>query len=237
MRMRIGKVTQVYPNTGKMQVLYEDEGNASLQLSMITMNQEYLMPTVGDRVLTMHMENGSSKGFVLGTYYGGGVQPKANAGYRKDFGGNAYATCRNGGYRLSAGSIVLLGGGAALNLNGSASVIGSEVTVGSGDSEDEGATPDVYLKITSDKAETKATDKIELNSDNEIGMQAAATIEIASDAGSSVTLDAESEIKAPVLLIDANDLTLKCSYGQETFENILKRIERIEDMLGLPHTI
>lgn len=174
MRMRVGKVTQVYPDTGKVQVLYEDEGNASLQLSMITMNQEYFMPAVGDRVLTMHMENGSSKGFVLGTYYGGGTQPKANTGYRKDFDGGAYAVCRNGAYRLSAGSIALLGGGA----------------------EDADSEPDVYLKI-----------------------------------------DSESEIKAPTLLIDADDLTLKCSYGQETFENILKRIERIEDMLGLPHTI
>lgn len=237
MRMRVGKVTEVFPNTGKVKVLYEDEGNASLQLSMITMNQEYSMPTVGDRVLTMHMENGSSKGFVLGTYYGGGMQPKANTGYRKDFDGGAYATCRSGAYRLSAGSIALLGGGAGLNLKGIASLIGSEVTVGSGDSEDEGAEPDVYLKIDSEKAEIKAADKIELNSDNEIGMQAAAMIEITSDTGASITLDAESEIKAPTLLIDADDLTLKCSYGQETFENILKRIERIEDMLGLPHTI
>ncbi len=237
MRMRVGKVTQVFPNTGKMQVLYEDEGNASLQLPMITMNQEYFMPTVGDRVLTMHMENGSSKGFVLGTYYGGGMQPKANTGYRKDFGGGAYVICRSGAYRLSAGSVTLLGGGASLNLKGKASLMGSEVTVGSGDSEDEDAEPDVYLKITSEKAEVKAADKIELNSDNEIGMQAAAMIEIISDTGASMTLDSESEIKAPTLVIDADDLTLKCSYGQETFKNILKRIERIEDQLGLPHTI
>lgn len=221
MRMRVGKVTQIFPNTGKIQVLYEDEGNASLQLSMITMNQEYSMPTVGDRVLTMHMENGSSKGFVLGTYYGGGMQPKANSGYRKDFGGNAYVICKNGAYRLSAGSVTLLGGGAALNLKGKASLVGSEVTIGSGDSEDEGAEPDVYLKITSDEAEIKA----------------AAKINIESDTGANLTLDSESELKAPTLVIEADDLTLKCSYGEETFENILKRIERIEDQLGLPHTI
>ena len=103
--------------------------------------------------------------------------------------------------------------------------------------KDEDAEPDVYLKITSEKAEVKAADKIELNSDNEIGMQAAAMIEIISDTGASMTLDSESEIKAPTLVIDADDLTLKCSYGQETFKNILKRIERIEDQLGLPHTI
>ena len=110
MRMRIGKVTQVFPSTGKMKVLYEDENNASLQLSMLTMNNEYSMPKVGDRVLTMHMENGSSKGFVLGTYYGGGTQPKANSGYRKDYGGGAYATVKSGGYKLSAGSIELVVG-------------------------------------------------------------------------------------------------------------------------------
>lgn len=237
MRMRVGKVTQIFPNTGKIQVLYEDEGNASLQLSMITMNQEYSMPTVGDRVLTMHMENGSSKGFVLGTYYGGGMQPRANSGYRKDFGGNAYVICKSGAYRLSAGSVTLLGGGAALNLKGKASLVGSEVTVGSGDSEDEDTEPDVYLKITSDTAEVKATEKISLNSDNEAEVKAAAKIDIASDTGANLTLDSESELKAPTLVIEADDLTLKCSYGEETFENILKRIERIEDQLGLPHTI
>lgn len=156
MRMRIGKVTQVFPSTGKMKVLYEDENNASLQLSMLTMNNEYSMPKVGDRVLTMHMENGSSKGFVLGTYYGGGTQPKANSGYRKDYGGSAYATVKNGGYKLSAGSI--------------------ELVVGD------------------------------------------------SDALQSIVINDEG-------------ITLKCPYGEETFENILKRLERIEDLLGLPHTI
>ena len=88
--MRIGKVTNIYPTTGKIKVMYEDERSASLPLSMLTMNQEYSMPAVGDKVVTVHMANGSSKGFVLGTYYGGGMQPKANAGYRKDFGSGAY---------------------------------------------------------------------------------------------------------------------------------------------------
>lgn len=136
MSLRIGKVTNIYPSTGKVKVVYEDEKNASLPLSMLTMNNEYSMPAVGDRVVTFHMENGSSKGFVFGTYYGGGMQPKANSGYRKDFGNGAYVTCRNGGY-----------------------------------------------------------------------------------------------------VINAKDITLKCSYGEITVEEIMKRLERIEDALGLPHTI
>ena len=102
MIVRVGKVTTVYPSSGKIVVKYEDKQNTSLPLPMLTMNGEYSMPSVGDRVITLHMENGSSKGFVLGTYYGGKMQPKAASGYRKDFGDDAYVTCLNGVYALNA---------------------------------------------------------------------------------------------------------------------------------------
>lgn len=208
MGMRIGKVTNIFPATGKVKVIYEDERSASLPLAMLTMNQEYHMPAIGDKVVTYHMENGSSKGFVLGTYYGGGMQPMANSGYRKDFGGGAYASSNGGSYLLHAGTVRIRGGskasvsagGASVSVGGSAELIGSEVIVGSGAvSEDgEGAgEPAVYLKITSDSAGIKA---------------------------SSVT-------------IEADDITLQCSYGTITVEEMMKRLERIEDTLGLPHTV
>lgn len=107
MGLRIGKVIKRYPSEGKVQVMYEDENSASLPLSMLTMNQEYAMPSVGDRVVTLHLENGSSKGFVLGTYYGGSMQPKANEGYRKDFGGGAYMVCVEGEFLLKAKTIMI----------------------------------------------------------------------------------------------------------------------------------
>ena len=143
MYMRVGKVTNIYPTTGRIKVMYEDERCASLPLSMLTMNNEYSMPAVGEKVVTVHMANGSSKGFVLGTYYGGGTQPKANAGYRKDFGGGANVMCDGGIYILEAESVI----------------------------------------------------------------------------------------------IQADDITLKCSYGEIAVEELMKRLERIEDQLGLPHTI
>lgn len=90
MNIRVGRVTNVYPSEGKVKVLYEDTDNVSMPLSLLTMNNEYSMPEVGDRVLTLHMPNGSSKGFVLGTYYGGSNKPLADDGYRKDFGRGAY---------------------------------------------------------------------------------------------------------------------------------------------------
>lgn len=225
MRMRIGKVTNIYPSTGKIKVMYEDEGSASLPLSMLTMNQEYSMPAVGDRVVTMHMENGSSKGFVMGTYYGGGMQPKANAGYRKDFGSGAYATCRGGAYILSAGSVSIKGGnrasvsagGAAVSLNGDASMIGTTVVIGSAaasEDEDSGKIePDVYLKITEEEAELKAVAKISIEAETDIS------------------------IRAQNIMVEAEEITLKCSYGEITVEDLMKRLERIEDQLGLPHTV
>lgn len=107
MNVRIGKVTNTYPTSGKVQVYYEDTGNTSLPLSLLTMNNEVSMPSVGDRVLTVHMANGSSKGFVLGTYYGGNTKPKATGGYRKDLGGGAYVSCKNGEYTLKADNITI----------------------------------------------------------------------------------------------------------------------------------
>ncbi|MCM1189797.1 MAG: hypothetical protein NC541_10945 [bacterium] len=150
MRTRIGKVTNVYPTTGKVKVMYEDEESPSLPLSMLTMNQEYSMPAVGDRVVTIHLESGSSKGFVLGTYYGGNMLPKASAGYRKDFGKDAYIVCKDGAYELSAKSVV---------------------------------------------------------------------------------------IKARNIVLEADEITLKCSYGEIAVEELIRRMERIEDQLELSHTV
>lgn len=104
MSVRIGRVTSVNSTEGRVKVAYEDSRSSSLPLPMLSMNNEYSMPKIGDRVLTVHMDNGSSKGFVFGTFYGGGSQPKANSGYRKDFDG-AYLVCAGGHYQLQAAQI------------------------------------------------------------------------------------------------------------------------------------
>lgn len=107
MLLRIGRVTNIYPNTGKVKVMYEDQGNVSVPLPMLTMNKEYSMPVVGDKVVTLHMANGSSKGFVLGTYYGGNMHPAASSGYRKDFAKDIYVACKDGKYLLHAKDLVI----------------------------------------------------------------------------------------------------------------------------------
>ena len=77
MAMRVGKVTEVDSSSRKVTVLYEDTGNTSLPLSVVSMSGIYSLPAVGDRVVTFHLDNGSSKGFVLGSYLIGSTQAKA----------------------------------------------------------------------------------------------------------------------------------------------------------------
>jgi len=76
--LRIGEVTQVFPEEGKVIVAYEDNDNATVKLPLLTFNGEYLMPEVGDTVLTAHLHSGSSTGFVLGKYYSQDNEVKAD---------------------------------------------------------------------------------------------------------------------------------------------------------------
>lgn len=107
MIVRIGTVLKVFPADGKVQVTFEDTGSSSLPLPMMAYGQEYAMPKVGDDVITLHLQNGSSKGVCLGRYYGNGNEPKASSGYRKDFDDDAYIECNNGEFKIDADKVIL----------------------------------------------------------------------------------------------------------------------------------
>lgn len=106
--VRVGKVTELFKDEGKIKVVYEDENNSSLKLSLLTFNGEYLMPKVGDRVVTIHMHSGSSKGFVLGSYYSDKKVPKANKGFRKDISETTYILVNDEDYMKIAGKDIEL---------------------------------------------------------------------------------------------------------------------------------
>lgn len=105
--IRVGEVIKVFPSEGKVQVSYQDTDSSSLPLPMVAYGNEYLMPKIGDMVVTLHFQNGSSKGVCLGTYYGGDNSPKATSGYRKDVGEDAYMEFKNGILKLKADTISL----------------------------------------------------------------------------------------------------------------------------------
>lgn len=229
---RIGKVTKVYPGEGRVKVTFEDSGSSSLPLAVLTMNKEYSMPSVGDRVITLHMENGTSKGFVLGTYYGGGMQPKANSGYRKDFTSGCYAICIGGSYTLKGSKILFSGSSASVSLGTKASMVGSEAIMGSTASDNEGDEPDSYFKATSDNVEIKGATEVKVEAEG-----GAATITVGGGTA-EVVVDTDTTVKASTVTIETDgNLIFKCAYGTITSEEIMKRLERIEDQLGIPHTI
>lgn len=244
---RVGRVTKIYPTEGRVKVTFEDSGSSSMPLAMITMNKEYSMPSVGDRVVTLHMDNGTSKGFVLGTYYGGGMQPMAGSGYRKDFTSAAFAICKGGVYTLNASSMIqLLAKTAGLTLDADAVLVGTNATLGSGTAE--GADPETYFKATEENAEVKATTDVSVEAEGgQVDVKASTTITITADGEAvqisatggeaELMLDSDTVLKATSVTIEASDaVTLTCGYGTVTVEQLMKRLERLEDLFGLPHT-
>ena len=144
------------------------------------------------------MENGTSKGFVLGTYYGGGMQPKANSGYRKDFTSGCYAICIGGSYTLKGSKILLSGSSASVSLGTKASMVGSEAIMGSTASDNEGDEPDSYFKATSDNVEIKGATEVKVEAEGGV-----ATI-TAGGGTAEVVVDTDTTVKASTVTIETD---------------------------------
>lgn len=98
MLVRIGTVTDIYPEEGKVRVLYSDLEDTSTKLP--TMANEYNMPAVGATVLVLYTEN-DSNGFVLGEFWNKVKKPSENdaAVYKKEF-GEGYMRAEGKGFTL-----------------------------------------------------------------------------------------------------------------------------------------
>lgn len=115
--IRIGKVSSVDYENGMVRVLYTDrDGSVTKGLPVVTFNDEYKMPRVGQYVLVVHLSNGSEAGYVLGTYWNmSNVPSKSGKGvYRKELGfkpGEAYIEYDSEGQRLElhADNVLLSG--------------------------------------------------------------------------------------------------------------------------------
>ena len=115
--IRIGKVSSIDYENGMIRVLYTDrDGAVTKTLPVVTFNDEYKMPQVGQYVLVVHLSNGSEAGYILGTYWNtANVPSKSGKGiYRKEMGftpGEAYAEYDSEEKRLElhADSVLLSG--------------------------------------------------------------------------------------------------------------------------------
>lgn len=94
--IRVGRVSKIDFDNGMVAVTYPDlDDSVTSFLSVVSFNDEYKMPEVGDEVLVVHLSSGQSRGLVLGHYWNKtNLSEHTGEGvYRKEFGqdyGEAY---------------------------------------------------------------------------------------------------------------------------------------------------
>ena len=68
--LRIGKVSSIDYDHGMIRVVYTDRDKAVTKpLPVLTFNDEYKMPKVGQYVLVGHLSNGTEAAYVMGTFW------------------------------------------------------------------------------------------------------------------------------------------------------------------------
>lgn len=86
--IRIGKVSSIDYENGMIRVLYTDrDGAVTKSLPVLTFNDEYKMPKVGQRVLVVHLSNGTEAGYVMGSFWNTANSPSRSGKgvYRKEY--------------------------------------------------------------------------------------------------------------------------------------------------------
>lgn len=86
--IRVGRVSRIDYTNGMISVTYPDLDDCTTSLlSVVSFNDEYKMPEIGDDVLVLHLPSGQARGLVLGKYWNK-KNPPASSGqgvYRKEF--------------------------------------------------------------------------------------------------------------------------------------------------------
>ena len=86
--IRVGRVSNIDYESGMISVTYPDLDDAvTTMLSVVSFNDEYQMPEVGDEVLALHLPSGQARGLVLGKYWNSENRPAVTGKgkYRKEF--------------------------------------------------------------------------------------------------------------------------------------------------------
>ncbi len=85
--IRVGRVSSVNYEAGMARVTYRDKDETvTSEFAILTNNDEYRMPQIGQNVLVSHLSNGSSRGAIIGTLWNQKYVPKETGEqlYRKD---------------------------------------------------------------------------------------------------------------------------------------------------------
>ena len=86
--IRVGRVSKIDYENAMISVTYPDLDDAVTSLlSVVSFNDEYQMPEVGDEVLAVHLPSGQARGLVLGKYWNSEHKPAVTGKgkYRKEY--------------------------------------------------------------------------------------------------------------------------------------------------------
>ena len=68
--IRIGKISKIDYENGMAEVTYPDMDNAvTAPFPILSLNDEYKAPLIGEEVLVLHLSNGTANGVILGPYW------------------------------------------------------------------------------------------------------------------------------------------------------------------------
>lgn len=86
--LRIGKVSSINEKTGMVMVTYADrDDSVTDELPLMSVNGGYSRLKIGQDVIALHMENGSSRGVILGGIWNEKNKPAETDGYRQELSG------------------------------------------------------------------------------------------------------------------------------------------------------
>lgn len=68
--IRVGRVSSINYEAGMIRVTYHDKDDSvTAEYPLLTNNDEYIMPEIGQDVIVAHLSNGSSRGAIIGTLW------------------------------------------------------------------------------------------------------------------------------------------------------------------------
>lgn len=103
---RIGTISSFDKETGMASVLYSDrDGDVTQLLPFATFNGEWKEPCAGEKVLVVHLSNGSEMGVILGTYWNESNPAHGRGIYHKELGNGAFFDYADGIFEISAGHL------------------------------------------------------------------------------------------------------------------------------------
>lgn len=217
--IRIGRVSDVNYEDGMLRVTYRDKDESvTSDFPMLTNNDEYRMPQVGQHVIVAHLSNGSSRGVVIGTIWNAKNVPNETGEtlYRKDFSREKNAAYER--YSDDTGEYLLKVANIHLNGVNKALLDAPEVEIAA----------NIFILVQTEKLEVKAGTGMHIEAAEEIEAVSGADMKLS---GENVGISAGEEVKltgdGSVEIGTGGTLRLRDGEYDTTLKEIMERLDAL----------